>query len=656
MAISYQSGDVEQTLKYSEQEVNLDSNNLDKRLTYAMLLQSAGKLGEAESQFRKCVEIGPRLAQPWLMLVQFLVRADRKEDAEAEVFNARLSLSEDEQPLFLARAYHLLGRIDDSENQFLAAYDRAPDDPAMNRTMAEFYLNDAYTKNDKFNKATEYINKLLKYGDSDADGAMHEANVLWARRRIAEILVRYGNYPEFQRAMLFIGQNALDGVLATEDRLLKATLLSSRPELESRREAMDILTTMRDSQSLSDSGMLLLADLYLKADDWTSFKATVLKVLENNPKNPSLLARLIEQQLSHGEIDGAQRNVDKLQSLAPDNPVVSHFQAQILAKRGSKERAVQLIISKFAPQNPTIADIDKLLTAAGLLEQIDAVTEANKFYLDYYNLETKPEKYLRYAAFLGRKGSPGLAGPLRLDNAFAELQKGVDNGVSEVTAINAGVQIIRNRSEAISRQYDNFIESWLRRARLNDPDNKDSNRILAEAEFRDLQGKHSETIDLYSQLLPRAEVSGKLRAMVLNNLAYNLAMQEKDLQNAQTYIAQAISIYGPIGEFLDTRAMVNLAEGKIDDAKRDLVESIQDDPTAIKHLHMAPVYMEADELNQARVEWQKALNLGLTEGSISNLELNKYKKLKGRLGEAGAVSSRTIPAAQSLTDFETAVT
>ena len=67
---------------------------------------------------------------------------------------------------------------------------------------------------------------------------------------------------------------------------------------------------------------------------------------------------------------------------------------------------------------------------------------------------------------------------------------------------------------------------------------------LEYAELLDLQGRYPELEEIYMRLLKNPHVLGVQRALVLNNLAYLLAVQNK-AGDSRKFIDEAIGILGP---------------------------------------------------------------------------------------------------------------
>ncbi len=108
------------------------------------------------------------------------------------------------------------------------------------------------------------------------------------------------------------------------------------------------------------------------------------------------------------------------------------------------------------------------------------------------------------------------------------------------------------------------------------------------SDLRDLQHRYDETEKLYRGLL-LAPICPKLdRAVVLNNLAFLLATQGRNRDEAIKIIDQAVNTFGPQSDMLDTRGIIYLSKGDVPQAVADLTDSIvATEPKAVQFIHLA---------------------------------------------------------------------
>lgn len=118
-------------------------------------------------------------------------------------------------------------------------------------------------------------------------------------------------------------------------------------------------------------------------------------------------------------------------------------------------------------------------------------------------------------------------------------------------------------------------------------------------------------------------------AGVLNNYAYFLSLEERDLERALTMAERAISLTENNPTYLDTKAWILHKLGRNDEAKRAMRQAISLDRTnsADLQLHYGDILAALGERFMAEVYWRKALDNGYDKGSIEQ-RLNRLKQKK----------------------------
>lgn len=118
-------------------------------------------------------------------------------------------------------------------------------------------------------------------------------------------------------------------------------------------------------------------------------------------------------------------------------------------------------------------------------------------------------------------------------------------------------------------------------------------------------------------------------AMVLNNLAYFMALDGKDLNQALVYSKRANEISEQNATYLDTQAWVNFLLGRSDEAKRlmQLAFAYERNPSFDMYLHYGDILYALGEDYLARENWNKALKAGADEEEVAQ-RLAKPKAVK----------------------------
>jgi tetratricopeptide (TPR) repeat protein len=100
-------------------------------------------------------------------------------------------------------------------------------------------------------------------------------------------------------------------------------------------------------------------------------------------------------------------------------------------------------------------------------------------------------------------------------------------------------------------------------------------------------------------------------AFVLNNYAYYLSLEKKQLKKAKDMAALAVKT-APNSNNLDTYGWVLFELGEYEEAQKYIQQAIDTDPigSAVTLEHLGDVYLKLGELKTARKYWKKAKKLG----------------------------------------------
>ncbi len=212
------------------------------------------------------------------------------------------------------------------------------------------------------------------------------------------------------------------------------------------------------------------------------------------------------------------------------------------------------------------------------------------------------------------------------------LAKNYQVDLTEPT-VRVATAAIRARRDEIGDKYDSQVQGWLDRGLLENPDSIPL--LMLQAEFDDVEKRYDDSAAVYSKLLTRKDVTGITRAVVLNNLAFLVAVANNEAETGSDpleLVQQAAQILGPTSDILDTRAVVYTAQGKYDAAIEDLNYAVTADPSASKYFHLAVAHLGAGNNSKAIEAWQKAHEQ--TEdvrSTLNRLEFDLYDKTKAKI-------------------------
>ncbi|QDT67159.1 tetratricopeptide repeat protein [Planctomycetes bacterium MalM25] len=596
------------------------------------LTDNAGKA------FNAAVENDRNSADAWLALVGYYAATRQPIKADDTIREAQLVLIEDQSRLLFARCYEMVGRAIDAEALYKQALEEVDESQRarVSRLAAQFYLGPAYQRADKVDRAKPLVNQILK---DVADGVIEGNNphARWARSTAARLLASGGSYQELRDAENLLSSNVSDGVLPTEDRMLMAQILAPRPEPISRLKAATLLEEIGQNQKLSKKSELDLAKLYFALGEWRKCRQQMLNIIAQNPEDRSVRLAYLEMLLRRGgssDIDQAVRQVKRLQEIAPKELSTREMLARVASAKG-KNREAAATLRSVLPRSAakiTPEQIPLLQRVAARLVTFDDLKGAQQLNELAAKLGGLDEK-LALAQFVGTH--------VDADQALDQLDS-MRGEATPAQIVKPGLAIIRANDSAdptVTKERVDRVQAWLDRGLREDPELVAL--LLQQAECYDIQRDYDRAADAYRVLLDHEEVNGVGRAVVLNNLAYLLALakiDEASISEAERYISEAVDLLGPNSEILDTRAVVAIADKRYDDAIADLDLAVIDNPTASKYFHLAVAHQGAGQTESAAASWQEAVDRGLSRDSVSRLEKEQYDQLKEQLSSAGLTS------------------
>jgi hypothetical protein len=152
--------------------------------------------------------------------------------------------------------------------------------------------------------------------------------------------------------------------------------------------------------------------------------------------------------------------------------------------------------------------------------------------------------------FLGRQRRP--------QEAFDLLEARWDE-LSLERALTTAIQVARVQDDP--KEWTPRIEPWFVKAKRIDPGSVIIK--LMEAELLTLAAKPEDAEQIYRELLTRSDIDAPKKAIISNNLAFHLAKPGSTAE-AKKLIDAAIDELGPLPDLLDTRGMIRMAAGEIE--------------------------------------------------------------------------------------------
>jgi Tfp pilus assembly protein PilF len=263
-------------------------------------------------------------------------------------------------------------------------------------------------------------------------------------------------------------------------------------------------------------------------------------------------------------------------------------------------------------------------------KQLDAVLMVSRLATEHKQYDLAAQLYplyiqrtkegvLEYARFLALHGDPA--------KAMEILKQAFPQAMDEVLQICA--EMLRTKRAEIGDKFDAEVDTMMAAALRDDPESV--RRMLLEAEILETQTKYEESVAKYDIVLKRDDVPRMMRAAAMNNLGFLLTLLNQRTEEAEDLINQALEVYGPVSDILDTRAVVRMARKDYDAAVEDmsLATSLSSDP--VKFYHFAQANLLAGNDQAALKAWEQAQKLGFTKEKLPVLEQPSFQQFKGKI-------------------------
>lgn len=310
---------------------------------------------------------------------------------------------------------------------------------------------------------------------------------------------------------------------------------------------------------------ITLADFYSKAGD----KETAWQYLKEGYLNPNLdidtkvqvLVNYFEASTKHEETmlkSRAYELAEILVSTHPDNPKSHAIYGDLLYSDSLYQDASREFMTVIELDSTRYPVWQQLLYALSMLNENQKMADYS-----YRAMEQFPELEFPYYV-----------------NAIANFQLGNIDQV--ISSIERGLYFVSN--EALKEQFYMFLG--------------DAYHEVGET------AKAYENYDKCLSLNPE-------NSFVLNNYAYYLSLENKDLEKAAEMARKAVDL-DPNENNTDTYGWVLYQLGRYEEALKYIEESVNmtENPSAVVYEHLGDVYLKLSDIKKARSYWKKAKKAG----------------------------------------------
>jgi tetratricopeptide (TPR) repeat protein len=610
-------GEKDAAFQSAQELAKLESQNPSTQVWFARIANEIGDTKTAIAALEAATKLAPTDADIWMQLLAIHSALKDNQAIEDTLRQAQLSIEGDFMALLVARKFELMGDWRSAEKMYLASFADRLDEPQIAQRMADFYLLWAQAGKTTNDQAAPYINSILRQVN-EGKLARNNAYAIWARDKAARLLANTGDYQLSKKAQKLLG---IDGDLSKvpqQEKNLLAEILASRKEPQAQLKAISMLSEMDRNGTITREGVLALAKLLSMSGDWKRSQDLMYNAIQMFPKDEQVRSTFINLLIERKEYATASKQLEDLKALNPKSTGYISLSLKLAAESGNKAKVVSMLKS-MVPEDLGGAlseqQMESILMVARLAAE-HGEYELSEFLYDNY-VNRKPEAItLEYARFKALHANP--------DKALAILNALFPQSMDEVLRISA--EMLRTRRAEFGDKYDAAVNELIASALRDDPESVQ--RMLVKAEVLEIQAEYDESVAQYDTVLKRDDVPRLMRAAAMNNLGFLLTLMNVRTDEAADFINQAIEVYGPVDDILDTRAVVHMTRKEYEKAVEDmsLATALSNDP--VKFYHSAQANLLAGNDQAALKAWERAQQLGFSKEKLPVLEQKNFDQVK----------------------------
>jgi tetratricopeptide (TPR) repeat protein len=572
----------------------------------------SGQSDVAAASLLRAVEGGADFTLAWESLLNVLMASGKSTQATELVarLEASKSLPEPDRSLLLARAYALTGNARAAQKTYRDVASQFPQDVSVLRAAIVYFAD----------RDIELAEKLARdavtLSPSDGDSKRLLVGVLGAR----------GSKASFDEARALLGV-AGDGVPVEEaDARLYAQLLSRRPELALRRQAVSILAGLSARKGVvpAQERLALAAQFESAGQHNEALRELIALNAQSRIVVPDHLAALAEYGIRHR--DGASVE----QVAAADKALTDLEEREPRSWRtvALRLRHNRLRDPAFAIDASLAAFTAEAVAAAATPETRASLLARSADLCSQLNEPALAEQYLRKAAAESTQGrrplAMFLAGKIQSDATSEAIDLCLANDAVATSADDAATLcMVLTISGASDADYAR-AEPALRSALSKFPD--DQGLQFAWGSLSLVRGQD----DQADATLRKALELNPANSLAMNNLAYLRASQGKNAE-ALSLAERAIAVAGPANNFLDTLGLALLGDRRYVEAVgvfQDLA-AVGKDP--VTHLHLALAQHAQGDGAAAKAALAKAVELKLNRATLPAYDRRRLAELETAL-------------------------
>ena len=526
-----------------------------------------------------------------------------------------------------------------NKGNYAAAFELLNHCQEINPTAAEVYfMRSAYYSMLK--------NDSLMVADIERAAALNPTNTTFMER-LGQIYIGMGKFPKAIETYEKIFANTRD----RDDVLnILIQLYDRQKDYDNMLRTIDRLESLEgSSEEITLARMRVLA---LKGDKEAEL-AELKSLSEKHPNDMNYHVMMGNWLLQNDRADEALKEYDYVLRMEPDNLMAQMSMLDYYRNVGEDSLANDLqekmlinedtpINSKMTLMRKVVADNEQeggdstqvLDLFHRILAQPQKTTDMHELYAAYMTLKKMPQDSINQALRDALEIAPDNAG-VRLELIQAEWSK---KNFDEVIRLSRAAQEYNPDEMAFyyfmglahfqKDERDEALNSFQRGvAQINESSNKEivSDFYAIMGDILHEKGREKEAYAAYDSCLQwKPDNIG-----CLNNYAYYLSEQGKDLQRAEQMSYRTIKAEPQNSTYLDTYAWILFMQERYEESKLYIDQAVQNDSTVSVVIleHAGDIHAKVGEMDKALDFWRKARDNGNdSKVLIRKIKLRKYLK------------------------------
>lgn len=395
-------------------------------------------------------------------------------------------------------------------------------------------------------------------------------------------------------------------------------------------KGLDALDRAEEYYGMAEQLTVQKQRIYLRKNDLNSAIREGEKLIDSQPGNSQYVLSLVEILFNNGRTDQALALIEKSLKNYPDQPELQLAAYALYKEKGEIDTAEMMIKEAFS--NPDLdgeivaqsfADIlqdPKTARRDNLLDELESKMSANfsndpnvltvlgdrKF---FGNEREKAIELYKKSIEINPSNAPVLQGIItsmfEKGKDFDQIEKYTILAVDEFPE-RAEFWFFDGTAKLALKKGDEALASLLKSREINSGKNKQLD-ILVKGQLGDayhLSGKKEEAFEAYEAVLDESPEDEH----VLNNYAYYLSLEKKDLDKAKSMSSQLVQKFPKNATYLDTHAWVLFQLKDYEGAKKYMELALENDesPSGVMWEHYGDILYHLGNRNDAISYWKKA--------------------------------------------------